>query len=78
MEKINATWTGATLPRANMNMVLDFKINIPSLKEQSMIVKNFDELSNETKRLESIYQQKISDLEELKKSILQKAFAGKL
>lgn len=33
-------------------------------------------LSAETKKLESIYQQKINDLEELKKSILQKAFAG--
>jgi hypothetical protein len=32
----------------------------------------------ETKKLESIYQQKIKDLEELKKSILQRAFSGGL
>ncbi len=32
----------------------------------------------ETKRLEAIYQQKLEDLEELKKSILQKAFEGEL
>jgi type I restriction enzyme S subunit len=32
----------------------------------------------ETKRLEAIYQTKINDLEELKKSVLQKAFAGEL
>ena len=30
------------------------------------------------KKLESIYQKKISNLEEFKKSILQKAFAGEL
>lgn len=37
-----------------------------------------DALSAETKRLEAIYQQKLNDLEELKKSILQKAFNGEL
>jgi type I restriction enzyme S subunit len=33
---------------------------------------------SETKRLEAIYQQKVSDLEELKKSVLQQAFSGEL
>jgi type I restriction enzyme S subunit len=78
MNKINATWTGATLPRANMNMVLEFKINVPPLKEQKIIVQKLDTLSDETKKLEAIYQQKITDLDELKKSVLQKAFAGEL
>jgi len=49
-----------------------------SLSEQKAIVKKLDELVGKTKRLETIYQQKIDDLEELKKSILQKAFNGKL
>ena len=35
-------------------------------------------VSTETKKLETIYQQKINDLEELKKSVLQKAFSGEL
>jgi hypothetical protein len=35
-------------------------------------------LSEKTKKLEAIYQQHINDLEELKKSILQKAFNGEL
>jgi type I restriction enzyme S subunit len=78
MKKINATWTGATLPRANMNSVLEFKINLPSFKEQQTIVQKLNALSAETKKLEANYKQKINDLEELKKSILQKAFAGEL
>jgi type I restriction enzyme S subunit len=49
-----------------------------SLKEQKIIVQKLDALSIETKKLETIYQQKINDLEELKKSILQKAFSGEL
>ena len=32
----------------------------------------------ETKKLEAIYQKKIDDLEELKKSVLQKVFNGEL
>ena len=78
MKKINATWTGATLPRANMNTVLDFKLVVPPFKTQRTIVQKLDALNAETKKLESIYQQKINDLEELKKSVLQKAFAGEL
>ena len=32
----------------------------------------------ETKKLEAIYRRKLADLEELKKSVLQKAFKGEL
>ena len=55
-----------------------FPIPLPSLKEQQSVVQKLDALSAETKKLEAIYQQKINDLEELKKSILQKAFSGEL
>ncbi|TVM01185.1 MAG: restriction endonuclease subunit S, partial [Candidatus Kuenenia stuttgartiensis] len=37
-----------------------------------------DALSAETKKLEAIYRQKLADLDELKKSVLQKAFTGQL
>jgi len=51
---------------------------LPPLKEQQTIVKKLDALSAETKRLEAIYKQKLEALEELKKSVLQKAFSGEL
>ena len=54
------------------------KINIPPLAEQKIIVNKIDALSTETKKLEAIYTQKIADLEEMKKSVLQKAFSGQL
>jgi len=53
-------------------------IPVVSLKTQQTIVQKLDALNAETKKLESIYQQKINDLEELKKSVLQKAFSGEL
>ena len=53
-------------------------IPLPSFSEQERIVVKLDALSAETKRLEAVYEKKLADLEELKKSILQKAFEGKL
>jgi type I restriction enzyme S subunit len=54
------------------------KIPLPSLKDQQAIIQKLDILSIEVKKLEVIYQTKINDLEELKKSVLQKAFSGEL
>jgi type I restriction enzyme S subunit len=55
-----------------------FPIPYPPLKQQQTIVRQLDALRAETQKLEAVYQKKITDLEELKKSILQKAFAGEL
>ncbi len=54
------------------------KINYPSIEEQQKIVQQLDELQEQTKKLEQIYEQKLKDLDELKQSILQKAFNGEL
>jgi type I restriction enzyme S subunit len=48
------------------------------LEEQKQIVKILDSLKKQTQSLESKYQQELNSLEELKKSILQKAFEGEL
>ena len=70
---------GATISRLYNSNLTSIKIVFPkSLDEQKSILKKIDAVSTETKKLEAIYKQKISDLEELKKSILQKAFAGEL
>jgi type I restriction enzyme S subunit len=71
--------TGATVQHINMKDIRAFKIfNLSNLKEQEIIVRKLNSLSEETKKLEAIYEQKINDLEELKKSVLQKAFSGEL
>ena len=68
--------SGSAIPQLTVPMIKEYKIPIPSLKEQQTIVQKLDALNAETQKLEIIYQQKINDLEELKKSILQKAFSG--
>ncbi|KKQ16643.1 MAG: restriction modification system DNA specificity domain protein, nonfunctional [Candidatus Moranbacteria bacterium GW2011_GWF2_36_839] len=70
--------TGINIKSLNQVALSSLVIPIPSLKEQKSIVAKLDALSAETKKLEAIYQQKLADLEELKKSVLKKAFAGEL
>lgn len=65
--------------RVSKDWIENYVIPFPkSLVQQQTIVRNLDALSTETKKLTTIYQQKINDLEELKKSVLRKAFNGEL
>jgi type I restriction enzyme S subunit len=75
---IKESMNGAARPAISFGLIKDIPIQLPPLKEQQTIVQKLDALSAETKQLEANYQQKINDLDELKKSILQKAFAGEL
>jgi len=63
-------FTGASLDK--------FTLPIPPKSAVKTLVYEFDRLLEETKKLEAIYQKKLANLEELKKSILQKAFLGQL
>ena len=60
------------------NDILSCPLFVPSLPEQKSIIAKLDTLSAETKKLEKIYEQKLADLEELKKSVLSKAFHAEL
>jgi type I restriction enzyme S subunit len=76
--KLDDYVSGMAQPKLNQKMLNSIIIPFPPLTEQQAIINNFNILSTETKKLETIYQQKLNDLEELKKSILQKAFNGEL
>lgn len=78
IDKMASEAKGTTQKFVGLGYLRDFKIKLPSLSEQKSIVKKLDALSTETKKLEAIYKQKLSDLEELKKSVLKKAFNGEL
>lgn len=69
---------GATRQAITKAQIESFRISIPPLPEQQSIVRQLETLRSVTQKLEAVYQQKSADLDELKKSILQKAFAGEL
>jgi type I restriction enzyme S subunit len=55
-----------------------FPVPLPPLKDQIALADKFQSLRTETQRLEYVYEQKLSALEALKKSLLHQAFTGKL
>jgi type I restriction enzyme S subunit len=70
---------GATVQHVNMKDIRALNVGaVPSLSMQAEIVENFGAVTEETQRLEAIYQQKLTALDELKKSLLHRAFNGDL
>jgi len=70
--------SGSVVKNISGDLVKKVILPIPSFSEQKSIVRKLDSLSKQTKKLEAVYEKKLADLEELKKSILNKAFSGEL
>jgi len=76
--KLDDYVSGMAQPKLNQKMLNAIIVPYPEIKTQEKIVSNFDDLKSQTQSLESNYQQELDALDELKKSILQKAFNGEL
>jgi len=76
--KLDDYVSGMAQPKLNQRMLNS--ISVPNADEhiQKDVVSRLKHLGNITNSLESKYQQELNSLEELKKSILQKAFEGEL
>jgi len=70
--------TGTNIKSLNQGMLSAVVIPFPPMPVQKVLVEKLERLSEETQRLESIYQQKLVTLETLKKSLLHQAFTGQL
>lgn len=70
--------SGSAIPQLTVPMIKGYSVPLPSLDVQRLMIGKFNKLSEQIACLESIYKQKISSLDELKQSILQKAFNGEL
>ena len=68
----------STMPAITFGHLNKVIVKYPPLAEQKRIVSKLDELNSQTQSLESNYRQELNALDELKKSILQKAFMGEL
>ncbi len=69
---------GAIMAGLNMGLIQELPVFLPSTVLQQEIVKEAEVLAAETQRLESLYQNKLNALDELKKSLLHQAFTGNL
>lgn len=76
--KMQSEAKGTTQKFVGLGYLRAFPIRIPTLAEQKKIVEKLDELRTESERLEFIYRQKLTALDDLKKSLLHQAFSGQL
>ncbi len=65
-------------PGINRNEAYALDFPLPPLDEQKRIIAILDAALNWAKQIEAHYQSKLANLEELRQSLLQKAFAGEL
>lgn len=76
VSKINSTCTGARMPRANMNAVLDFIIPVPPLTEQKRIVAILDEVFAAIDKAKANAEKNLANAKELFESYLNGIFAN--
>ncbi len=69
---------GAVFSSINKNQIENIEISLPSLAEQKRIVKKLDEVFERVTKVKENVEKKLVDLEELKKSVLKKAFTDKI
>lgn len=66
---------GTAITRLTLTKLNSGIIPLPPLPKQSNIVAHLDAVRAETDRLASLYEKKLADLDELRRSVLQEAFA---
>lgn len=69
---------GAAQPNLGAKDLAKFTISVPNESIQADVSGQLDVLMGEIDKLEKLYQAKLVSLDELKKSLLQKAFSGEL
>ena len=67
---------GAVMPNLSNSDLSNLSFDLPSMEIQKAIGNAIDEVAKETQRLESLYQRKLTAMDELKKSLLNQAFSG--
>ena len=76
--KLDAYVSGMAQPKLNQRMLNSISVPYPNIEIQKSILGNINHLDISIQKLQTHYQQNLNNLEELKKSILEKAFKGEL
>ncbi|HEF1577123.1 TPA: restriction endonuclease subunit S [Campylobacter jejuni] len=69
---------GSSIPQLTIPKFKSLQIPLPPLKEQEQIAKHLDFVFEKAKALKELYTKELKDYEELKQSLLDKAFKGEL
>ncbi|EAK8548023.1 restriction endonuclease subunit S [Campylobacter jejuni] len=69
---------GSSIPQLTIPKFKSLQIPLPPLKEQEQIAEHLDFVFEKAKALKELYTKELKDYEELKQSLLNKAFKGEL
>ncbi len=78
IKNLTITRSGSAIPQLTVPMIKSYSIPVPSKKKQTEIIDNLNQLEIELEDYMTTLEKKLDALENLKKSILQKAFSGEL
>jgi type I restriction enzyme S subunit len=70
--------SGSAIPQLTIPMIKSYSVPVPDLTTQVQVIRDLEKSKVSIEKLQAIYKQKIELFDELKKSILQKAFTGEL
>ncbi|MCB0463120.1 MAG: restriction endonuclease subunit S [Flavobacteriaceae bacterium] len=70
--------SGSAIPQLTVPMIKSYSIPLPKLDKQLQIIEILNDLELQLSKYQCSLDEKLNNLEDLKKSILQKAFAGEL
>jgi type I restriction enzyme S subunit len=75
---LEAQAKGSIMAGLNMGLISELPVRLPPLHQQAEIADRFDSFRSECMRLEANQAEKLTALDELKKSLLHRAFSGNL
>ena len=68
----------AGMPKVNRTHLFNYSVSIPPIEKQREFIIKINQVASQSQDLERIYKSKLVTIDELKKTILQKAFSGEL
>ncbi len=78
LQNLDILRSGSAIPQLTVPMIREYSIPVPSLEIQKNVVDELERLGEYIRQLRKVSEQKVTLFNELKKSILQKAFTGEL
>lgn len=78
LQNLDILRSGSAIPQLTVPMIKEYSIPVPDLKIQQKTIEELEALEELIELMTERYKKKVMLLDELKKSILQKAFSGEL
>ena len=70
--------TGSTVPHLTCKMVKELQLQLPPRDVQDLIIEEIGSIRTQSDQIKRNYERQLTDIADLRQSLLQKAFSGQL